>query len=108
MSLTCIADALVYHIRRCLHDYSDDESVAILRRIADAMAPDSRLLIVELIIGDPPSAYQAALDLTMMVISGKERTLATWRDIVSRAGLRITHVDVVEGGSGVVECMLAE
>lgn len=107
LSLTCLTDALVYHIRRCLHDYSDDESVAILRRLADAMAPDSRLLIVELIISDPPSAYQAALDLTMMVISGKERTLATWRDIVARAGLKITHVDVVQGASGVVECMLA-
>ncbi|KAG7285515.1 hypothetical protein NEMBOFW57_010144 [Staphylotrichum longicolle] len=103
-----VKNALVYHIRRCLHDYSDDESVAILRRLADAMAPDSRLLIVELIISDPPSAYQAALDLTMMVISGKERTLATWRDIVARAGLKITHVDVVEGGSGVVECMLGD
>ncbi len=108
VTLMCITDALVYHIRRCLHDYSDDESVDILRRLADAMAPDSRLLIVELIIGDPPSAYQAALDLTMMTISGKERTLGTWRDIVARAGLRVTHVDVVEGGSGVVECMLAK
>ena len=108
MILTQTTDALVYHIRRCLHDYSDDESVDILRRIAGAMAPDSRLLIVELIVSDPPTAYQAAVDLTMMTISGKERPLGTWRDIAARAGLKVTHVGVVEGGSGVVECILAE
>lgn len=71
------------------------------------MGSDSKLLIVELVISNPPSAYQASLDIMMMVISGKERTLETWQNIVARAGLMVTHISVGYGGSGVIECMLA-
>jgi hypothetical protein len=97
---------LVYYIRRCLHDYSDEECVKILRHISAAMAADSRLLIVEMLLGDQPSALQAAMDMAMLVLSGKERTLANFRDITARAALKITKVSEIPGGSAVIECAL--
>jgi hypothetical protein len=99
--------ALVYYMRRCLHDYSDEEGVGILKTIANAMAPDSKLLIVEMLLRDPPSPLQAAMDLLMMSISGKERTLENFREITGKAGLEITLVSQIPGGSAVIECALA-
>jgi hypothetical protein len=87
-----VKGALVYFIRRCLHNYSDDDCVSILQRIADAMAPDSRLLIVEQVMGNPPSAFVAAADLFMLGIGGKERTQEGFEDIFGRAGLKVLRV----------------
>ncbi len=77
--------ALVYHIRRCLHDYGDADSIDILQQISDAMAQDSRLLIVEQILSDPPSALGAAADMFMATIGGKERTLQNFHEIANAA-----------------------
>lgn len=98
--------ALVYYMRRCLHDYSDEECAKILQHISSAMVADSRLLVVETLLGDQPSALQAAMDLAMMTISGKERTLANFEDITGRAGLKITKVSQNPGGTAVIECAL--
>ncbi|KAK4239080.1 O-methyltransferase-domain-containing protein [Achaetomium macrosporum] len=102
-----VKGALVYYIRRCLHDYSDEECVKILQHISSAMVADSRLLIVETLLGDRPSALQAAMDMAMLTISGKERTLANFEDITGRAALKITKVSQIPGGSAVIECALA-
>ncbi|KAK4141070.1 O-methyltransferase-domain-containing protein [Dichotomopilus funicola] len=99
-----VKGALVYYIRRCLHDYSDEECVKILQHISDAMAADSRLLIVETLLGDKPSAFQAAMDLSMLAISGKERTLAGFQEITGKAALKITKVSQNPEGSAVIEC----
>lgn len=94
----------MYYIRRCLHDYSDEECVKILQHISDAMEADSRLLIVETLLGDQPSAFQAAMDLSMLAISGKERTLEGFREITGKAALKITKVSQTPEGSAVLEC----
>jgi hypothetical protein len=79
----------------------------MLQRIASAMAADSRLLIAEAIVSDPPTVTQVAADLTMLAIAGEERTLALFRDLAGKAGLRIAHVVEVNELSAVVECILA-
>ncbi|SPO02082.1 uncharacterized protein DNG_04755 [Cephalotrichum gorgonifer] len=102
-----VKGALVYYMRRCLHDYSDEECVRMLQQIAGAMAVDSRLLIVETLLGNPPSSFQVAMDLMMLAISGKERTLENFQDILGAAALKITKVSQIPGGSAVIECALA-
>ncbi|KAJ4306772.1 hypothetical protein N0V88_000139 [Collariella sp. IMI 366227] len=102
-----VKGALVYYMRWCLHDYSDDECVGILQQLAGAMAPDSRLLIVELLMSELPGAMTAALDLIMLTISGKERTLNDFVTLMSRAGLKVAKVEAADGGLAVIECLLA-
>ena len=99
-----VRGALLYHIRRCLHDYGDDDCVGILAMIRGAMLPDSRLLVVEKVIGNPPSALDAASDLYMAVLGGKERTLEGFRAITGRAGLEVKGV-YTNGAISVVECV---
>ncbi|KAK3329856.1 S-adenosyl-L-methionine-dependent methyltransferase [Apodospora peruviana] len=100
-----VKGALVYFVRRCLHDYGDDACVEILKRLTDAMAPDSRLLIVEQVMSNPPSVFAAGTDLVMLSIGGKERTLDNFRDITGRAGLQILQVAQNPGADGaLIEC----
>jgi hypothetical protein len=70
------------------------------------MASDSRLLIVEALLGEPATTHQAALDLMMMGIAGKERTLANFQDILGKAGLRITEILQTHELSATIEGML--
>ncbi|KAK3901633.1 O-methyltransferase-domain-containing protein, partial [Staphylotrichum tortipilum] len=102
--------ALVYYIRRCLHDYPDRTCITILSHIVNAMAPDSRLLIAEHLLPasptpSPSTAHKSMIDLAMLTIAGKERTLEDFKALVALAGLRVTQVAQMEG-VGVVECML--
>lgn len=101
-----VAGARVYYIRRCLHDYSDDESVGILRHLAAAMAADSKLLIVDHVMDDPPSPQASSSDLFMACLGGKERTLHNFEAITAQAALKIVGVHRNEGtDAAVVECV---
>ncbi|KAK3382753.1 S-adenosyl-L-methionine-dependent methyltransferase [Lasiosphaeria ovina] len=103
-----VKGALVYFIRRCLHNYGDDDSVGILKKIADAMAPDSRLLIVEQVMTNPPNHYSSGFDIFMATIGGKERTYDIFEDIAARAGLKILSLSRNPGNDvGTVECVKA-
>ncbi|PNY29510.1 Demethylsterigmatocystin 6-O-methyltransferase [Tolypocladium capitatum] len=76
--------------------------------IRKAMAEDSRLLIVEQVLGHPPSPFAFANDIYMATIGGKERTLEGFRAITSRAGLKITKVHPTPGSEvAVIECKTA-
>ncbi|TLS24454.1 hypothetical protein PpBr36_08150 [Pyricularia pennisetigena] len=87
-----VKGALIYFIRTCLHDYGDDESVQILRVIVDAMADDSRLLILEQVLKTPPKLFGAVMDFSMMVVGGKERNEEQWANLAARSGLRILKI----------------
>ncbi|KAJ6057615.1 O-methyltransferase [Penicillium canescens] len=101
-----VKGALIYYIRHCLHDYSDDMSVNILKNIGDAMARDSKLLIVENIMTNPPNPQSAWLDLLMMNVGGKERTRALWDSVITRAGLKISGIFSGQAGPhGTIECV---
>ena len=101
-----VRGALLYHTRLCIHDYSDEDCIRMLRHIRGAMLPDSRLLIVDQVLDNPPSAVGAANDLFMAVIGGKERTEAEFRDITVQAGLEVKGVFKAGGAYvGVVECV---
>lgn len=106
--LTLHTGALAYYIRRCLHDYGDADSVRILSHLRAAMSPDSRCVIVEQVMGNPPSAMSAATDILMGVIGGKERTLGCWREVTAQAGLKIREVYYAKGSeTAVIECVVA-
>ncbi|KAF4947751.1 hypothetical protein FSARC_13893 [Fusarium sarcochroum] len=68
------AGALIYHIRCCLSDYSDANCIIKFSHLADAMARNSYLLIVEQVIESPPSPMATYYDIVMLMIGGKERT----------------------------------
>lgn len=78
----------VYLLSRILHDWNDEDCVRILSTIREAMAPGTRLLIVERVIGLPDARSLAVdWDLHMLVnTGGVERTLDEYVDLLSRTG----------------------
>jgi hypothetical protein len=105
------ADA--YIVKSVIHDWDDERSVALLRRIREAMPPEARLLVVEPIVPEEPgsSEFDAMLahtDLNMLVVTGgRERTEAEFRGLVERAGLRVTRLVPTPATLAIIEARLA-
>ena len=84
----------VYVLKTVIHDWPDDRARDILRTCRSAMAPGSRLLIIERLMPErlEPSAENRALarvDLHMLVALGaQERTQAQMQTLLHAADLR--------------------
>jgi C-methyltransferase len=86
------ADA--YLLMEVLHDWGDEECLAILRAIRSAAHDDSRLLIIEGVIPkDQTDPRAATLDIIMLTVTGgRERTPAAFGTLLARAGLCLDRV----------------
>ncbi|KAJ5162062.1 hypothetical protein N7492_007454 [Penicillium capsulatum] len=88
--------AHVYLMRRFLHDFYNQDVVKLLRNTVSAMAPDSRLVICDMLVpdkvevGEPANIYW--LDLSLLAIGGKERTKDEFLDILNRVGLELVRI----------------
>jgi SAM-dependent methyltransferase len=80
-----------YLLKAVLHDWPDDESVAILRSCRRAMAPGGVVLIVEQLLDLAPDPVRTAFsDLNMLVApGGRERELAEYGSLLTAAGFSL-------------------
>lgn len=86
------ADA--YLMRVVIHDWEDDEAIAILKVCRRAMPETAKLILVERLIA-PPNQMPAAKfsDLNMLVSpGGRERTREEFAELFARSGLELTLV----------------
>jgi hypothetical protein len=86
------ADA--YLLRMIIHDWPEPEAARILSTVRDAMTPDSRLLLVEMVLPET-AAFNWGLwaDLGMLILAGgRERTAAEYRLLLSQARLELEDV----------------
>ena len=86
------ADA--YVMRWILHDWSDEESVALLTNVRKIATPNARLMVVESVIPETPEFDMGKwMDLNMMVMAtGRERTAAEFRDLLDQAGFALEQI----------------
>jgi hypothetical protein len=94
-----------YLLRHILHDWDDEQALAILRNCRKAMAPGARLLAVESVIppGNNPF-FGKLLDLTMLVLpGGLERTEAEYQALYTAAGFRLTRIVPTDKEVSVIE-----
>jgi hypothetical protein len=83
-----------YLLSRVIHDWDDDDTVAIFTTCRRAMRDDARLLLIERIVppGNAPHASKF-MDLNMLLITGgRERTEDQYRALFERSGLRLDRV----------------
>jgi hypothetical protein len=94
-----------YLLKAVLHDWPDEECVAILRNCRRAMAPTGVVLVVEQLLDLAPDPVRTAFsDLNMLVApGGRERELAEYGTLLTAAGFTLgravptgTDVFVVE------------
>jgi SAM-dependent methyltransferase len=94
-----------YLLKWILHDWSDDNAIAILRCCRRAMRPGGRLVIVEHLIGPHNTGREGKfMDLNMMVITGGvERTREEFARIFEAAGFELTRVTHTETPISIIE-----
>jgi len=82
----------MYLLSRVLHDWDDQQCLAILKRCAEAMPDHAELLIVERLLPEDDSPSLAvAWDLHMMCnVGGRERTATEYQELLADAGFDLT------------------
>jgi hypothetical protein len=96
------ADA--YLMRLIVHDWEDDEAIAILKACRRAMGPAARLLLIERIVAPPNEAPAPKFaDLNMLLLpGGRERTREEFSNLFAKSGFELTLV-VPAGTHNVIE-----
>ena len=93
--------AAVYFLRNIMHNWSDLYCRKILKPIVEAMGPDSRIVICDIVLPEPNTILKTqearvrALDLTMLsMFNAKERSYEDWQELFTSvdARLRITAI----------------
>jgi hypothetical protein len=99
-----------YVLKAILHDWADEESIAVLRTCRRAMADGAALLVVERELGGPNEAPDAKFsDLNMLVSpGGRERSTEEFAALFETAGFGfVGFTPGAAGGHGVFEGIAA-
>ena len=91
----------LYLLKKILNDWPDREAAAILTRCAEAARPSSRVVVLDAVVAD---GAPRPLSIEMMLVGGKHRTLAEFRDLVHEAGMEVLAAGPQPSGRNVVEC----
>jgi SAM-dependent methyltransferase len=95
------AGADVYMMKNVLADWADEEALALLKRCAEAARPNGRLVV----LGGVTEADRPSPELLMLVlVGGKSRTIAEFRELARAAGLAVAATGHQPSGRLIVEC----
>ncbi len=97
------ADA--YLMRHIIHDWTDEQSLTILRNVRRAIGSEGRLLLIETVIpaGNDPG-FAKLLDLNMLLIpGGRERTETEYRALYAAAGFCLAKITPTPADVSVIE-----
>jgi hypothetical protein len=98
-----------YILKSVIHDWDDTRSATILRHCHRVMAPQAKLLLVEVAMPDrvdpsPAAQIIAGSDVNMLVnVGGRERTEAEFRALFDTAGFKLNRIIPTETLPSVLE-----
>lgn len=94
----------IYMLMEVIHDWDDDHAQQILSRIRASASPGARVLLIERLIpdGEHPS-FPRTLDLWMLTISGKQRSLEEYAALLAATGFKFTRAIDTPAGDTIVE-----
>ncbi len=98
------ADA--YLLKGVLHSLRDEDAVDLLTLIRQAMRPDGRLLIVDVVLqgANELNPRKALMDLMMLtLVPGHERTQVEFEAILEQAGFQLSRVISTDQRNAIVE-----
>lgn len=98
-----------YIMKHIIHDWDDERSVKILKRIHNAMKDGGKVLIVEAVVpeGNEPH-YSKLLDLEMLTSPGGiERTAEEYRELLASADFRLTKIVPTKSPFSIIEAVKA-
>jgi len=94
-----------YVLAHVLHDWSDEQSVQILRKCREAVPAHGRLLIVEAVLPDGDTPHHGKLmDLLMLTVTGGvERSAEQFAGLLKESGFRLIAVHCTATHQSVIE-----
>jgi hypothetical protein len=95
------AGADLYLLNKVLGDWPNREAAAILTRCAEAARPQGRVVVMSGVSESEPADPQL---LMMVLIGGKDRTMAEFRELAAAAGLEVVAAGRNSAGRFMVEC----
>ncbi|MEE2854230.1 MAG: methyltransferase [Actinomycetota bacterium] len=102
-----VPSADAYVMKNVIHDWPDDEAIAIFGTIKAAAPPGAKLLLLEMVIPDHDREFLGHYaDMEMLVMAGAlERNRKQWTDLLQRGGFRLQRVVQTAGPLCVIEAI---
>ena len=99
-----LPEADAYILMEVIHDWDDDASRKILRGIRRAAPADARLLVIEALLptGSAPN-WPTTLDIVMLTIGGRQRTLREYSDLLRDTGFAVIREIDTQSGVSIIE-----
>ncbi len=92
----------VYCLSQILHGFPDEPAADLLRRCAEAGAPDTPILVLEGLL-DPDDAASTGFDLFMLTLGGgRQRTVDEFQALAGCAGLQLQSATRLDSGTDLV------
>lgn len=90
-----------YLLMEIIHDWGDDESLAILRAVRQTAAPHAKVLVIESIVPDHPGPdWSKMLDIHMLtLLGGRQRTQQEYAALLAQSGFQFQRE--IDTGAGI-------
>jgi hypothetical protein len=94
-----------YLLMEIIHDWADEESVAILQAVRRAAPPHATLLLIERIVpNDPGPDWSKILDIHMLaLLGGRQRTQQEYAALLDQTGFALTCDIDTQAGISILE-----
>lgn len=104
-----IPEGDVHLLKFVMHDFDDERCVQILRRCREALRPGGRVIVVEMLTGEPgEGGFAPLMDIAMLtMLTGRERNLPEFDRLFAAAGLRRIRATRVQEPFAVIEAVAA-
>lgn len=87
-----VPNADAYLLSRILHDWTDEESIQILKNCRKAISKDGRLFLIEFVIEEATLKISSDMDIEMLVMEGgKERTQEEFENLFNQSGFKFVQ-----------------
>jgi len=90
----------IYYLKNVINDWPDKDTMALLKRCAEAARPNGRVILLS---GVSPDGTRSPLTIEMVLLAGKHRSLREFRELATAVGLEVTSAEH-SGRYFVVEC----
>ncbi|GAA4194343.1 hypothetical protein GCM10022252_38670 [Streptosporangium oxazolinicum] len=97
-----------YLLSSVIHNWSDEDSVRILRNVREVIPDDGRVLIVEFVVPDDDRPHISKdVDMRMLALFGEgmERSTSEYAELLGKSGFQLNRQIELPGGSSIVEAL---
>lgn len=99
-----LPEADAYILMEVIHDWDDDASRTILRAVRRAARAGARVLLIEALLpNDSAPNWPTTLDIVMLTIGGRQRTLREYSDLLRDSGFTMTGDIDTHSGISIIE-----